>query len=644
MPKDRTARRGLLLGVLVFAAALATWAFLDSEWNEKDLGAPTLAAEGVESDALLALELEPLVETPDTERESLVLLPQEPGEPGPEEALVEEEYPVRGTFVLSDCFGRELTTLNGRFEVITHFGKVRQSRMVELRRGSFEFSVPNPTQFYVHELELEGRELELDLQKELTGPHDDQRLSLSARDQCEVRLEVVDAATGAPLRGVEVWSEDDLDSSAILLPLVEYCDHVLKDGASPILLPWVDIGWARLRTYWVHVEGYAWGKVGVDHSRPGDYLIRLGPPAALAVRVVGLAGKRLGGKDLWLHLRRKEDNAVLAFAKLGSSFTHRWERVPLGSYRLCVDLGGHWDDPLTLASAAVELSSSDEVSVVLEASPPDVPIGPVQVSGTLRVGAFWREQGFSLGFHGIGEAERWGSWRLGVKFSDLAADAVDPDLLHWSEELPCVGTWQVSVGRLGVHEDFEVGPSGAQGIELTVPDPAQLSILLKDAETGHILPSLGVWYSYAGETRHRTIVWPRMKFDPKSGRHRVAMPAGRVSLRVSSRGYADAEDELDLKPGEHELSYELAPCARVDFAFTNGVAAVPVNMLEVEVEATPVDGVGEISEVWFQGLVFSEPGPYQLKFRGIRGYLEAETRVEVPVRGVVSHSVHLVRE
>ena len=67
MPKDRTARKGLLLGVLVFAAALATWAFLDSEWNEQGLGAPTLAAEVVESDLLLT---DPLLMTHDGSRGS----------------------------------------------------------------------------------------------------------------------------------------------------------------------------------------------------------------------------------------------------------------------------------------------------------------------------------------------------------------------------------------------------------------------------------------------------------------------------------------------------------------------------------------------------------------------------------------------
>ena len=91
--------------------------------------------------------------------------PLEPSDPASEEASPEEEYPVRGTFVLTDCFGKELTTLDGRFEVVTHFGEDRQSRIVEVWAGEFEFSVPDPSRFFVHDLALSDRVAELDIEK-----------------------------------------------------------------------------------------------------------------------------------------------------------------------------------------------------------------------------------------------------------------------------------------------------------------------------------------------------------------------------------------------------------------------------------------------------------------------------------------------
>ena len=576
MLKDRPSRNPLLFGVLLVVVVLAAMGLLSPDWGEQALEAPALAA-GHSAGISRSADLQTPVPEMDTGRESTAMPPLEPSDPASEEASPEEEYPVRGTFVLTDCFGQEHTTLDGQFEVVTHFGEDRQSRIVEVWDGEFEFSVPDPSRFFVHDFALSDRVAELDIEKELTGPHHDQRLALRARDQCEVRLEIVDAKTGAHLSGVEIWSESDLESSARLLPLVEACDQVLQGGTSPILLPQVDLGWGTLRTYWVRAGEHAWGKVSVDHTHTGDYTVRLDTEASLAVLVKGLEGAGFGGLDPWLNLRRLEDNEILAYAMLERSFTHRWDGVPPGSYRVSVDLGYHWDDPLPLGSGEVSLGESEEASLVIEASPPEIPLGPVRVSGTVRVHEFWREQGFSMGFHGIGETERWEGLGRDIRFSDLAADVSDADLLHWSKELPCEGSWQVTVGHLGVHEDFEATVSGTRDIDITVQDPAELSIQVKDAETGHVLPGLHVWYAYAGKTRNRAIVWPNTEYQPESGRHRMHMPAGRALMRFSSEGYAEVEEELELTPGKQELTYELEPCARVDFEFIEGTVVVPVS-------------------------------------------------------------------
>ena len=84
--------------------------------------------------------------------------------------------------------------------------------------------------------------------------------------------------------------------------------------------------------------------------------------------------------------------------------------------------------------------------------------------------------------------------------------------------------------------------------------------------------------------------------------------------------------------------------ARVDLEFMEGVTAIPVSLFDVEIEATPEEGDGEIGEVWFRGLVFTEPGSYRVRISGIKDYLELETTLQVPERGVVSHLIQLVRE
>ena len=643
MPKDRPSRNPLLFGALLVAVMLAAMGLLGPDWGEEALDTLALAAEH-SVDASRSADLPIPVPEANTGRESTAPLPLELPAPASEEALSEREYPVHGTFVMTDCFGQEHADLDGQFELITRFGGVREVRAIELSRGSFEFMVPDPSHFFVHDLELSEIWTSLELEKELSGPHGDQLLLLRARDQCQVSLEVLDAMTHAQLTGVDVWEEGELDSSARSIPVVEGLERVVIDGSSPLFLPEVDLNWGTVRTYWVRVEGYAWGKVNVDHTRVSDHTIRLSPGSTLRVKVEGLEQTQLSGMETWLYLRRLEDDELLAYKMLDRSFTHSWRGVSPGSYRVCVDLGFYWGDPLPLGSAEVELGTSAEASIVVTAVPAEAPLGPVQVSGTVRAHEFWREQKFSMEFHGRGETERWEGSNTRIRYSELSPDRVDPDLFYFSKELPCEGSWQVNVGFLGVHEDFEATSSGAQGIEVTIPPPAELSISARDAETGHALTSVRVWYRYTSKSESKQLVWPDIEYRPESGTHHMSMPAGRATMIFSAQGFAEIEEELDITPGHHELAYELEPRARVDLEFMEGVTAIPVSLFDVEIEATPEEGDGEIAEVWFRGLVFTEPGSYRVRISGIKDYLELETTLQVPERGVVSHLVQLVRE
>ena len=637
--QDNNTSKRVLVGVPLLGLLALLLAIASGDVDEELPGPELSAVRATEETPTL----EHLAER-DTAREPIADVTPETLGPVEDVAPTLSEYPVSGHFILTDCFGQELTTLSGEFELITTLNGERRVQPVEMRRGTFAFTVPDPSDFFVHELKLADREISLDLERELTGPHEDQRLLLTARDQCEVRLEVVDGATGVHLSSLEVWSEEDLDSSAIAVPVTESCELVELAGSSPVLLPEVDLGWGAIRTYWVRTEGYAWGKVSVDHTRPSDHRLRLHAAGALLVSVEGLERSRMGGVDTWLTLRRLEDDGLVAYAQLTPSFVHRWDALTPGTYRISADLGFYWDEPLSLGSGEVEVVASAEASLIIEATPPEVPRGPVLVGGVVRAHEHWRDKGFSLGFHGLGETERWEGNDRSLAFSELKPDPSDPDLLRWSKEVPCEGTWQVSVGYIGVHTDFKASLLNTREVEVSIPDPAELSISVRDAATGHTLPSIGVWYEYLGKTPHKEIVWPVLDYRPESGTHHMAMPAGRVNMRVYCQGYADIRGELDLAPGRHEFEYELEPRARVNLDFMEGSTGVPVSLLDVEVEATPEEGAGELSEIWFQSLVFSEPGGYRVKISGMRGYLDAETFMTVPKEGVVSHPIQLVRE
>ena len=640
MGKERQTHRVLLTGVLLIAVLLGLWS----------LGCPSSgglypdASSRVDAsrrDALPPVELPTAAREEGSPREAL----QGPEEeaPTPEaEAESEPGHRVKGTLTLTDCIGQEVKNLDGRFTVFTRVDGERMEIVVEIRRGEFEFRMADPSSLYASDLIVEGRDVALEWSPEVMSLLGSPTLALKAREQCEVRLVVRDAKTGAHLKGLEIWADSDIGDLQMLLPNLD--DHIAEDAASPYTLPQVDLDWDGERLYWVRAEGYAWEKGRGDHMGTGDYVLRLRPGADMTVIVEGLRGGSLNGHDPYLNLWSVEDEEVVADWCEAPPFTHRWEGVPPGHYLVLYNLDWHPSESPLLGSREVNLQAGEVATVTIEPVLPELPFGPVVASGTVRAGEYWREKGFSLYFVPLGETERWATQRERLYLRDLTPDASDPDLLRWSTELCCEGSWQVVVAPCRVHEDFDISASGIEGIELSIGDPAELSLLLKDAQTGEILPSATITYEYVGHSRTRGMVFSQHRFDPVTSRHQVGVPAGHVTLRVSAQAHHLLEEELLLKPGARELTYELEPVGGVDFHFYDGLARCPLNILSAEVEATPAEGDGDIYEIWIRSLTFSEAGVYRVKFSGLPGFLPVETTVTVPEIGRIPHDVHLIRK
>jgi len=640
MGKERQTHRVLLTGVLLIAVLLGLWS----------LGCPSSgglypdASSRVDAsrrDALPPVELPTAAREEGSPREAL----QGPEEeaPTPEaEAESEPGHRVRGTLTLTDCVGQEVKDLDGRFTVYTRADGERREIEVEILRGEFEFGLSDPSSLYIRGLFVEGRDVALEWSPERMSLLGAQTLTLKAREQCEVRLVVRDAVSGAHLKGLEIWADNDINDLQRLLP--NFNDLIAEDVASPYTLPEVNLGWESERLYWVRSEGYGWKKALVDHMGRGDYFVDLRPGGDLTVLVEGLRGGRLKGHNPCLSLWSVETGEVVANWCEAPPLTHRWEGVPPGHYRVLYTLDWYPGDPPILGSGEISLQAGDVATVTIEPVLPELPFGPVIVSGTVRAGEYWREKGFSLKFIPLGETEWWATERGRLYLRDLAPDASDPDLFHWSTTLSCEGSWQVIVAPCRVHEDFDVSASGAENIEISIEDPAELSLLLKDAQTGEILPSATITYEYVGHSRTQGMVFSQHRFDPATSSHQVGIPAGHVNLRISVQAHRLLEEELMLTPGARELTYELEPVGGVDFHFYDGLVRCPMNLLSTEVEATPVDGVGEIYEIWIRSLTFSEPGAYQVKLSDLPGFLPVETTVTVPKVGRVPHDVHLIRE
>ena len=638
MRRERQTRRVALTGALLIAALLGIW----SVQPPRSEGAYLKVPSQVETGALPPLEFPAAPPINESLREALLGEQEEAEMPEVAEANRETRQRVRGTLVLTDCVGQEVEDLDGRFIVYTKIKGERVGLRVEFRRGEFEFELSDPSSLYVSDLFVEGRDVVLEWSPERMKLLGSPTLTLKAREQCEVRLVVRDAVSGAQLKGLEVWADHDIDDLQMLLP--NFDELIAEDVVSPYTLPEVDLDWGSERLYWVRAEGYAWKKALVDHTGTGDYFVDLRPGADLTVIVEGIRDGSLGGHQPCLSLWSVEAEEVVADWCEAPPFIHRWEGVPPGHYRALYSLDWDPSDSPILGAGEISLQAGDVATVTIEPALPELPFGPVVAKGTVRVGADWREKGFKLEFIPIGETKQWATATERLYLHDLILDPSDPELFRWSTTLSCEGSWQVIVAPCRVHEDFDISASGVEDIELSIEDPAELSLLLKDAQTGEILPSATITYEYVGHSRTQGMVSSQHRFDPLTARHKVAVPAGHVILRVLAQAHQPLEEELRLIPGELELTYELEPVGGVDFNFYDGLVRCPMNLLEAEIEATSAEGEGEIYEVWVRSLTFSAPGFYRVKFNKIPGYLPAEITVAVPKMGRALHDVHLIRE
>ncbi|MCH2106135.1 MAG: hypothetical protein MK291_05790 [Planctomycetes bacterium] len=638
-PRARSIKTLLIAGASVLALLLALLGAFAPRGERLEEVAPPVAVEPEQVAPLVDLEGERVaVERASVGGEALVT-----------EALTDEAapersgYPVSGQFILTDCFGQEHAHLDGEFTLVYKRDGERLERAVPVEGGAFSFTVPDPSDFFVHDMELADREISLELEKELTGSLEDQRLLLTARDQCEVRLEVLDAETRGHLSSVEVWSVWDLDSSEKAVPWSADIEPSLRGVSSPISLPEVDLDWGSQRSYWVRSEGYAWAKVNVDHSRYSDQVVMLERGGTLGVQVEGLESETVGGSQIYLQLKRTGERSM-TLERLGSSFQHEWESVPPGAYRVSVILGEPWASPLSLGTAEVTVRASEDAQVLFPVEAPEAPPGPVAVNGVVRAHEHWRDKGFALTFHASGETQRWEGQPPTLRSQDMESDPTDPDLLRWSAELPCEGAWEVSVKWLNVHQAFTASLAHTPTLELTIQAPAQVSMQIRDAETDAVLPGAQLWWDAWGSKSRRVHVWATLEFRPELGTHHITIPAGDKSFDILCDGYFGWPERVELIPGPQELAFQLEPVGRVDVRFMEGGAARPMSVLDLEFEVRPLEGSGDICEIWDRSLIFDTPGDYEVTFTGVPGYHDAVTTITAPKRGVVSHAIHLVRE
>jgi hypothetical protein len=465
---------------------------------------------------------------------------------------------LRGSLILVDDAGHEHRREDGRFELLTwepsetsdEAAEAAQDRpggrqrlrdrrvtAVEVRGGLFEVRMlPLAGRRITHAV-LGGHPL-FDVQVEELGSQDPAvvELRLTGRALYPARLRVVDRRSSSDLEGVQV----------VLLAADAPYRHpgdlapILDGAVSPVVIeaPWVD-----RRTYLIGARDYAWQRVDWTHLSSADGVVPLERGGALTVDV--LTDARL--EDIRVTLTAidaPEPHASIAAAR---SLPLLVEGIVPGEYwaALVPAASQVRTQATSLARARATVVAGETTAVVLQGLLGERPL-EVPLSGSVRMSAAWSAGGPQVVVRALG---RTALWHLGTGgfLGGLELEGEGDDWSFRSARAIAGGRYLLSERLTGSTLLIDVGPAGAQGCRLDIPDPIELQVAVVDHETG--LPMQGselIWLPPApddasapsrlqvGATAHpgvfsvRVPAWERLEFEARAAGFR----ASRSTLRL----------------------------------------------------------------------------------------------------------------
>ncbi|MDE0916265.1 MAG: hypothetical protein OSB57_13905, partial [Planctomycetota bacterium] len=543
---------------------------------------------------------------------------------------------VQGSCVLIDANGRKKTQLRGRFRFLSRREGQREWRSVEILNGQFEFSIHTPSEFHLDDFELDSFSASVPWGSNLTGPITNLRLDLIAQESRGATFHVVDGASGEHLTGVVVAVLQNFDGDSLVHPeatatIHEDLDLVVENGVSPVLVErGEDEQGFHLHSYWVGAEGYAWTRVDVNFTFGGEYRVPLVAAGGLTVTVLDPEGSLSRGGHKFMTLRREEAGPLLSFGAPDESLTCHWEALPAGSFVVALEEEHPVLSPRTLCSAPITITPGATSQIELRPTPGTVSVGPLPCTGTLRSARHWVEAGLRIEFVFNPTGTRLAESASTVHTKDLIQDPHVPDLYHWASELESPGSWQAVSRAASICVDFEVGPQGAHGVELVIPDPVQLRLRIVDKLEGFPLLQPVIHTGYNGSPLKHSYFYLDITHEPASGTHILTLPTGELSLSLRCEGYARVEDTLTLPPEGLELTYKLDRNIRIQPLFWDDHAQVAVNLLDSKLTLKHLDGNGKLDVVYWDFFTVTRPGRYQVEVEGIPFYPTLSAVITVP--------------
>jgi len=544
---------------------------------------------------------------------------------------------LRGRVVLETVDGDELHDVDGTLTFTLRTDDAWRRTRVPLAEGAFALALKPVVGGYrdehgtvfdaavadatlaVAEAQLAGREFSavpVDPSAPFAFGDEDARVRL--RELPPLRLHVHDEATGDGLRDVTLIAKPESLYDGMLHPGPGAgAQRPLARGASPLVVR-PTAAQARRQTLhgFVHAEGFAWAPVQLDVAAGGERRVGLARGGALDVRfarpveVQGAALRLRPPQDPW---RPVLDTPVVGVDELAL------EVLLPGAYDLQVEVGRFWDEPVVLASRAVEVvaGARRSVHVVLDEAPGLV---RAPLSGRLVLPEAWGEPS-SLSIELLDTPLDGSEGRHTQHRDDLRPLA--PGVYAWDAGLVQTGRYEINARSVEYGQVFEVGPAGRDDVVLEVPPPVEVTLRVDDAHTGRPaeLDSLH-WHCERPEGVRGGGLESATR-EVGSEVYRLRVPDG-VTVVVTAHGfeYTPLQERFVASAGL-ELTYTVEPAAVVVVRLLDGDTPVPWPHDDYGVG----EAVGHAGRLNVRGrregaLRFNvtEPGRYRLRIPPVAGF------------------------
>jgi hypothetical protein len=550
--------------------------------------------------------------------------PERSREPAPSPApTTTPARELRGTIVGVDESGAKQRGLDGKFTLRRiHEGQV-EAYAIEVTKGSWRSGLEPPSEIAIDDIALGDR----------VGRTPDDTIKVPAVGELELEVElvapsslrVVDAATHAPLAGIDVRVDPEWLKGSRLWrdPKVLETPPLVSGATSPVTLP--PIGGQPV--LWVHVPGYAWARVQVLYLVGGEREVALARGATLEVV---LRGRIPEGVALDLVLKREDETWKEPWNALNRESDHE-TLADIATGPLEVEARV---DETVLVTAHAELRAGETTRVELA-------LGDMAGLASKRVP-------FRGSITGPPES---------VALERRAMLVQQPPVIvplaagHFDFGQVAPGRYVVTIEPFLVHRAFDVGEAGLVDAVIELPALCEVEIEVVDARTGAAIGSPGVGWRTADHPLPE-LNTATSDFVVLSGSvSRFRAPPGRIVVQAWPEGYAYHSEELDVRPGVNRATLSLEREQYVRVLLQQGSSRVPINPAEHDFDVLREDGKS-VKTGWSKEpdsgalkLAVAAPGDYVLRSPRIAGFAPIPDRaVHLEYGGIAEVVIELVRE